>query len=269
MAAPPIEVPCEPWTSDAEVRACCGGLDPLFDLTDAIAFVSAILFRLSGRQFPGECERTVWPCLKNCGCCVDGFTGNDWWWAFHNYPAYPVANGAGTGFVNVGRCNETCHLDCVDLPATVNDISEILIDGVVLDPSAYAINAYRRVCRIDGGTWPCTNTPLADPGVGVWTIEYVYGKPVPIDGRIAASIFACQVALNRCGGESCLPQRLKEITRQGVSMAFADPLDFLDKGQTGIYEVDMWLHSVNPSKLKRRSRVHRAGAMRGNRTRTD
>jgi len=80
---------------------------------------------------------------------------------------------------------------------------------------------------------------------------------VPLDGRIAASIFACQIALSRCGGDSCLPQRLKEITRQGVDMAFADPLEFLDKGQTGIYEVDLWLKSVNPAGIRRRSRVFR------------
>jgi hypothetical protein len=106
--------------------------------------------------------------------------------------------------------------------------------------------------------------PGADPGPGVWTITYDYGKPVPNDGRIAAAILACQIALNRCGGESCLPQRLKEITRQGVEMAFADPLEFLEKGQTGIYEVDLWLQSVNPSKLKRRSRLHRADKRGGN-----
>lgn len=269
MAAPPIEVPCEPWTTPEEVQACCGGLDPAYDLTDAIAFASAILFRLSGRQFPGECERTVYPCTgNNCGCGCGGcagcdgsaaYLGNDWWWAWQNYPAWPVTNGTGTGFINCGRCSQNCCIPSVDLPSTVNEIVDITIDGVTLPASAYAIEAYRRVVRVDGESWPCTNDLTGDPGdPGVWTITYSYGKPVPLDGRIAASIFACQIALNRCGGDSCLPQRLKEITRQGVDMAFADPLEFLDKGQVGIYEVDMWLQSVNPSKLKRRARLHRA-----------
>jgi len=266
MAAPPQEVPCNPWTTPEEVQECCGGLDPDYDLTAAIAFSSAILFRLSGRQFPGECERTVWPCSgKNCGCgcgcgdsgCGGGSSlGNDWWWAWHNYPSYPVRTDGG--WVNVGPCCDKCCIPTVDLPATVNEVIEIVIDGEVLDPDAYAIQAYRRLARVDGGSWPCSNDLTGDVGdPGTWTITYSYGKPVPTDGRIAASIFACQIALNRCGGDSCLPQRLKEITRQGVEMAFADPLTFLDKGQVGIYEVDMWLQSVNPSKLKRRARLFR------------
>lgn len=263
MAAPPTQVPCEPWTTPEEVRECCGGLDPAYDLTDAIAFASAILFRLSGRQFPGECERTVWPCWgDNCGCgCVSGgafsMLGADWWWAWNNFPTWPVRTPAGD-WINIGRCCGECCIPKVALPATVNEIVEVVIHGEVLDPDAYVIEAYRWLVRVDGGSWPCLNDLTGDVGdPNTWTITYRYGKPVPADGRIVASILTCQIALNRCGGDSCLPQRLKEITRQGVEMAFADPLEFLDKGQTGIYEVDMWLQSVNPSKLKRRSRLYR------------
>jgi len=265
MAAPPTEVPCEQWTTPEEVAECCPDLDPMYDLTGVIAFASAILFRLSGRQFPGECERTVWPCKgDNCGCdpCSDdyGFStglGNDWWWGWHAYPSWPVRTPAGT-WINCGPKCDTCCIPTVDLPSTVNEIVEIVIDGEVLDPDAYAIQAYRRVARVDGGSWPCVNDLTGDVGdPGTWTITYRYGKPVPADGRFAASKFACELAKNNCGGDSCLPQRLKEITRQGVEMAFADPLEFLDHNQTGIYEVDMWLQSVNPSKLKRRARLHR------------
>ena len=271
MAAPPVEVPCSEWTTPEEVRTCCSGLDPAYDLTASIQFATAILYRLSGRQFPGECERTVYPCKgDNCGCCSglwDQLVGSDWWWAFNNYPAYPVANGFGTGFVNIGRCSKKCHLPCIDLPATVNDIVEIWVDGVLLPDTAYKIEAFRRVCRIDGEGWPCTNDLSGEPGdPGVWTITYSYGKPVPTEGRIAASIFACEIAKNRCGADNCLPQRLKQITRQDVTMSFADPLEFIAKGETGIYEVDIWLNSVNPSKLKRRSRIHRPDRASGNTT---
>ena len=41
-------------------------------------------------------------------------------------------------------------------------------------------------------------------------------------------------------------------------MAFADPLSFLDRGEVGIYEVDLWLRSVNPHRLQRRASVMRA-----------
>lgn len=258
MAAPPEIVPCSPWTTDEEVRQCCTELDAGFDLTDSITFATALLFRLSGRQFPGECTRTIWPCRgDNCGCCAATF-GGSWWWMFNNYPAWPVPNGSGNGFINVGRCNQQCRLERVKLPGTINQIDEVWVDGVLLPPTAYKIEAYRWLVRIDGENWPCHNDLTGEPGdPGVWTITYSYGKPVPADGRIAARMFACELAKARCGADNCLPQRLKTISRQGVEMAFADPLEFIDKGEVGIYEVDMWLNSVNPSKLKRRSRVHR------------
>ena len=391
MAAPPVEIPCEPWTTPDDVRECCQGLDPLYDLTDAIAFATEILYRLSGRQFPGECERTVQPCMgDNCGCDTDQFwnlTASDWWVRFRG-ASLPGNNGyliatsgpPDFGIWNLGCCGGECDLPCLDLPSTINEVTEILIDGEVLDPSAYKIQAYRRICRVDGGTWPCANNffgdcvanvneiqqvtvdatggqwqisvqttsgPPIDPEVdtqvalvgatdsaatvqaalealsnvgagnvvvtggpgdaggttpyvieftavaltsapavvvsdvslvggastvvqlqtqagvraalGSWCITYQYGKPVPNGGRYAAAKFACQIALNDCGAEGCiLPQRLKELTREGIAMAFADPLEFLDEGKTGIYEVDLWLQTVNPMRLQRRSRIYRA-----------
>jgi hypothetical protein len=100
---------------------------------------------------------------------------------------------------------------------------------------------------------------LADPHT--WHVTYGFGKAPPEGGRVAASILACQIALNRCGGDNCiLPQRLKQITREGVSMSFADPLEFLTRGEVGIYEVDLWLNAVNPNKIMRRAAVFRADA---------
>lgn len=391
MAAPPVTIPCDPWTTPDEVRECCIGLDPAYDLTAAIGFASEILYRLSGRQFPGICERTIQPCMgNNCGCDLDEFwrfSPSDWWWRFQGFsatfggvfPAFPVPTGRG-GFFNIGCCSNGCELPCLDLPSTVNEVIEIVIDGEVLDPSAYKIEAFRKICRVDGLEWPCFNNYLGDsvinvneiqqatvdatggqweievttqtgipaelvdhtfaavvdatataaeveaalealpnmgdgsvtvsggPGdaggnfpyviefnvveltsapsvvisdvslaggaatvtplqtqagvrspLGAWHVTYEYGKPVPDGGSYVAAIFACQIALNRCGAEGCiLPQRLKNITREGVEMAFADPLEFIDHGQVGIYEVDLWLNSVNPKKLQRRSRVYRA-----------
>jgi hypothetical protein len=384
VAAPPPPT-CEPWTTPEEVRQCCAGLDPAYDLTDAIQFASEVLYRLSGHRFPGECERVVWPCRgDNCGCRQDPAWGalaaSGWHWAM--WPHSAATSRAG-GWVNCWDCGiefqagdgcgcgGNCKLPCLNLPASVNEVVEIVIGGEVLDPSAYRIKAHRQICRVDGGTWPCWNrmsgvecvntdeivefavdatggvwdlvldwpdgtqtivalnatdtgaqvqaaieavlgvgtvvvaggpgdagatspyvvtfsvtalgrVPVAT-GVGVslvggasvvtttvtqegclaapgdWWVRYRFGTPPTPGGRIAASILACQIALNRCGGDGCiLPQRLREITREGVQMAFADPLEFLDKGQVGIYEVDLWLASVNPNKIMRRASVYRA-----------
>lgn len=52
-------------------------------------------------------------------------------------------------------------------------------------------------------------------------------------------------------GKACeLPQRVTSVTRQQVSWSFVDPMDFVEKGLTGIGRVDTWLMTVkmsNPS----------------------
>lgn len=47
-------------------------------------------------------------------------------------------------------------------------------------------------------------------------------------------------------GKSCaLPERVTNVTREGVAWTILDPLDFLDKGLTGIGSVDQWISRVN------------------------
>lgn len=364
------------------MRACCGGLDPLYDLTSAIMFSTNILYRLSGRRFPGPCVETRWPCHNPaCGGGQDpawlALNASGWHFGRTAHPSYPYRQGDGwaNDWDISGLCGGRCYLPVVTMPSPILSIIEIVVDREVLDPSAYRQRGTRDIVRVDGNTWPCSNAlnppdPYDDPvftlavdatggtyqvrvlldGVtaGVvelgatdsaaavesalegllganttvvsggpgdagattpylvtfdsrslkalavldtvqndttggastvevltvdagsvppahgWYVAYEGGLPVPPDGQVAASILACQVALARCGGEGCvLPARLKDISREEVSMTFADPLEFLEKGQVGIYEVDLWLQSVNPNKLSRRSAVYRADAPKG------
>lgn len=368
-------VPCSPWSSIEEVRRCCAGLNSDADLERAIQFASAILFRLSGRQFPGVCEKTVWPC-SSCSCGTSAWTAlaASGWHYGASAPSTPYR--VGDGWANCwdcgssmgsGSCAGGCNLPTLELPGLVQDVTEVVIHGERLPRSAYALKN-RAVVRLDGGTWPCSNdlsgpfpyedsefdvtvaaaggtydlivflpagpqtvhVPFSAPastlagtlegvvgagnvrvtggpgnaggsnpyhiafdtyaigtatslGIDVaslsgtaslvmtadgfvppadsWYVTYTYGKPVPADGRMAASKFACELALAMCGSDACvLPARLKSIHREGVDMAFADPLEFIGKGEVGIYEVDLWLNSVNPKKLARRASVYRVDA---------
>lgn len=388
MNTPRASVTCSPWTTEELVRACARGLDPEYDLTDSIDFASEILFRLSGRQFPGVCSQTLFPCQgTGCGGYDDPTWGNHPSSSWH-YGAsgsatpsvpYPTGNGGwnncwdcGDGIIS-GSCTGGCNIPWLTLPGPIVSIEQIVVNGVVLDPSAYAIEGGRRIGRLDGLTWPCSNdlhdltlfedalfgvtvsgdngswtltvtvdevdtsfvidvadtaadiqaalvaeygagsvtvvggpadalgadpftitfntqvvappvsisadfpnlaigvdpgsvsietvTEGAAPSAGAWYVTYSYGKPVPKGGAFAAAVFAGQVALSRCGSMECtLPARLKDISREGVDMSFADPLEFIGKGEVGIYEVDLWLNSVNPKKLQRRASVYRADA---------
>lgn len=258
MSAFSSTVPCEPWTTPEEVRACCSGLRIDFDLTPIINYVSAVLFRLSGRQWNGGCEKTIYPCRgSNCGCCEAPWGTYSW-----QYPSYPVPSGDGSGWYNIGRCAKRCELDRVKLAGPISSITEVVVDGVTLEPDVdYRVQAYRWLVRLGGAKWPCTNDLSGEPGdPGVWTVTYIAGKPAPADARYVASIYACEMAKARCGADNCLPARVKNISRQDVDIAFADPMEFIENGKTGIYEVDQWLQSVNPHKIQRRGRVYRPDA---------
>ena len=48
-----------------------------------------------------------------------------------------------------------------------------------------------------------------------------------------------------------------------MSWTLLDPQDFLDKGRTGIYQVDLFLRTVNPDGARLRARVFSPDIPRG------
>jgi hypothetical protein len=53
------------------------------------------------------------------------------------------------------------------------------------------------------------------------------------------------------------------VTRQGVSFQMFDPQMFINQGRTGIYEVDVFIASVNPGRASKRARVFSPDQPRG------
>lgn len=97
--------------------------------------------------------------------------------------------------------------------------------------------------------WPACQDMNADTSQpNTWEVTYLRGYPVPMAGRRALAQLACELCLACMNDDCCsLPQRVTSIVREGVSMTMLDPMDFIDKGLTGLYAVDMWLRSVNPN----------------------
>lgn len=267
--------PCGPWITPDDVIAYCGsklGDDPdLATLNYACTFATNILFRLSGRRFMGLCDRTVQPCFgNNHGCCYSDWSSAFLWWAAgamvdplaYDYPY----RFNGQWFDSGACCSQRCWLPRVKVPGPIADVTQVVIDGVVLPADAYRVDRHREIVRVDGAAWPCGNDLTKDPSPyvgpndgskdGTWQISYVYGRGPGGDGELAATVFASEVALELCNSLACnLPARLKHIVREGVEMDFADPLTFLDDGKVGIYLVDMWIKSVNRNGLDRRARL--------------
>lgn len=226
-----------------------------------------IVWAASGRRF-GLCTTTYRPC--RVGCEVGGPQINAW---------NLVGNGGwlnrdpwgGSIFALIGcGCRDNCScstLEAIDLWHTnVRTIEDVTIDGDTLDPAAYRLSR-NKLLRVDGESWPACQDWEVDLGeVGSWSITYTHGKSVPFGGRVAAGIMANELRKSVCGDDECeLPRRVQTVTRSGVSVAFIDPMAFLEKGLTGLYEVDLWILSVNPNRLKRRARVHRVDDPRRNR----
>lgn len=95
-------------------------------------------------------------------------------------------------------------------------------------------------------------------------VTYTFGAPPPSLGKRAAKELADQFILAATGDDECsLPQRVTSVSRQGMSWTLLDPQDFLDKGLTGLYLVDLFLRTANPNGAQLRARVFSPDVPRG------
>lgn len=87
-------------------------------------------------------------------------------------------------------------------------------------------------------------------------VTYSYGANPPTLGKMAARRVAIEFVKLWEGDEDCaLPQRVTSVTRQGVTYTVLDSQDFLEEMRLGIYEVDLFLKTVNPNRAQKRAKV--------------
>lgn len=244
MACPEFG-PCEPWVTPEEVARCCADAPEGYDFAWEIELASQVLFELSRRLFPGTCDECVRPYCEVEPCV----------------PFQPWAN------LNLPTCcghgNPSCcySVPQIKLHYPVCEIKEVLIDGVVLDPSEYRVDDNRYLVRLaeSCGTnpgWPscqCLDVPSTE--VGTWEIRYCYGSQPPAIGKAAAAKLACEF-FNACNGDCCeLPEGTTRIVRQNVTIERDDYEGFFGAGRTGCREIDMFLGAYNPNRYQRRPAV--------------
>jgi hypothetical protein len=139
----------------------------------------------------------------------------------------------------------------------VASITEVVIDGAVLDPAAYRVDDRRLLVRQDGQCWPEEqDLGLPDGVEGSWSVTYLQGIPLDAGGSFALSVYLCEL-WKLCTGARCrLPLNAEGVFRQGINVDFADAnLDLLSGSRTGIPEVDAWLGGVNPFRRHSQSQV--------------
>jgi hypothetical protein len=145
----------------------------------------------------------------------------------------------------------------VPLPYPVSSVTEVKVDGIIVPPSEYRVDDFKTLVRLGGHTWPkCQDMTLEDTEIGTFSIDVTYGREVPQLVKLATAELACQL-IKACAGVSCqLPQRVQSLSRQGVTVSFVDAMQFLDKGRTGIYILDLAINTFNPRRLQKNASVY-------------
>lgn len=274
-AVSPPKVGIQSWAGLTDICEPClthaADIDEDVLLT-SLTIASTLLYGLSGSRWPGICSDTVRPCARSLA--VDYGRPIRPPYPFGGPYGYWPAAGLGNWQPSWGMCmcNRTQRSGCTTIPEIQLGASPIIegsvvvtMDGSVVDPSTYRVDDGRWLVRLADITttnnpgWPCCqrmDLPLTEKST--WGVAFNYGS-LPDEGGIrAAATLGCQLALAaspKTVGSCRLPQRVQQITRQGVTAIVLDPWKFLDKGQVGLYEVDLWLENVNPGHLRRAAHV--------------
>jgi hypothetical protein len=95
-------------------------------------------------------------------------------------------------------------------------------------------------------------------------VTYQHGTPPPIAGKRAAVRLANELILAEKGDAQCaLPDSVTSISRQGVSYTLLDPQVYIEKGRTGVYEIDMFIYAANPRGALKKPNVYTAARPNG------
>lgn len=218
----------------------------------ALRLAAFTVYALTGRQF-GTTTLTLRPCnapslpplYQTYPVNLISPWGTDD--ASSYYPVY-IQNGvwhnAGCGGINC--CGATCE---VELPRTVS-ITSVVVDGATVAPSAYRIDNGYLLVRTDGACWPqCQDLDKNLGVVDTWSVTGIFGRSVPQEALDAASILACEIGKGIAGQPCRLPGRMQSLSRQGVSIQFPGVNTYLDRGLTGLNEVDQLVVQLNPNRL--------------------
>jgi hypothetical protein len=244
--------PCN-WPISVECCSTWADYDPALQLR-ATEWATLVLWAATGRRY-GTCEVTVRPCGRygsstDTGLWTLDSDGGSW--------APYILDGEWFNGCGCGESPCCCEATCrVRLPGPVAEVTEVLVDGVAVDEDTYRVDNRQWLVRTGtGNCWPSCSNMDATEGAGLFQVTYLYGKDVPATAMAAAGTLACEFAKACTGGTCRLPARVTQIVRSGITVSMVDVDQMLDKGLTGITEVDMAIRALNPYSLKARPRLY-------------
>lgn len=157
------------------------------------------------------------------------------------YGAYPSAH-------DLKHVLAVFETHAIALPGPVAGVTEIRINGAVLDSSNYRVEDGKWLVRMGGGSWPCDED---------FTVTYLNSHPVDEMGSHAAGVMAAEwlKLLTTDGKKNCrLSASATSVSRQGITMELTTGM--FPEGVTGIPEIDAYLMLFNPFGVKVAPRVY-------------
>jgi hypothetical protein len=230
--------------------------------TQALAAATELLWAASGRRF-GTSTLTVRPTSRQHGGWFD-YMSWPWITSFMADTAWSMWPGAWLlplPFCGDGESIPRLHqIDLVQMP--VASVNSVTVDGIVLDPSAYRVDAWQYLVRLDGGDWPwAQNLNLDTTHPGTWAVNFTFGQAPPLTGALACGELAREIALYTAGDKTCrLAARTTNTNRQGVAQTMTPIATLLASGVTGLFLCDAFLAQFNRKNLRSRGRIYRADA---------
>ena len=241
----------------------------------AAAVASEVLYRMSGKQFTGDCGPVrLRPVARPSYVDGDG--------AWNATGAFGYSATWGTcQWQGLGSARTSSHFGCSNPPEIllpdfpVTKIKQVTIDGEIIPPDEYELRDFKTLVRMRPSAsaeptarfgWPtCQINDLPPTELGTFEVIYYFGQDPGDAGRLAARKLAEVIALPELGDSSHYPMRMTSFSRQGVSGSVADVMDVLKRGSLGIWEVDSWILAVNPRMMRQQARVFSPDRGRGRR----
>lgn len=251
----------EVWCDESDLCEPCSDytLDPS-SLADFFEISSELLYRWTAMQFPGVGTETIRPCTQRTfqdypGTHVGaGRLSSDYLYSPLGFPFGFPFSACGCGEIDTCGCG---FLPQIRLPRWPIRTVSVKIDGAPF--TSVRIDEDQFLVRTDGQQFPCCqDLSLPDTAPNTWSVSYTWGHGVPLSGRKAAAVLACELFLacqpDDVSAKCRLPRNIVSMTRQGISVQFADTKGFLISKlgspiKTGLVEVDTFILAYNPHGL--------------------
>jgi hypothetical protein len=118
------------------------------------------------------------------------------------------------------------------------------------------VDDYRKLVRL-GAQWPlCNDLNRADTETDTWSVTAVYGEPVPMLGQLAVGELACSFLSFLMGEECELPAGITDLSRQGITMSFANASEDLTQIFARYPKTYLFLKTYNPYNLQARAKAY-------------